>query len=96
MITKENKLTWLEANVLNDLAHGLTTTQIAAKRGLIAALGERCVNELYAKLGATSHQNLIAKAYIRGFIDESAFDATFVAAVAPVAQRKYRNTSCFP
>jgi hypothetical protein len=51
------------------------------------------VNEIYGKLGATSHQNLIAKAFIRGFIGESAFDAAVTASLA-LAER--RAMSCFP
>jgi len=43
---------------------------------------EDCVNELYAKMGATSRQNLIAKAFVRGYIDEDAFDAAVIASVA--------------
>lgn len=93
MITNDNELTSLEANVLSDLAYGLTTTQIAAKRSMSSALSECCVSELYAKLGATSRQNLIAKAFIRGFIDEPAFDA---AVIASLAQAERRPTSCFP
>ena len=80
-------------NVLRDLATGLTATQIAAKRSLSIPFSECCVSELYAKLGATSRQNLIAKAFVRGFIDESAFDA---AVIASVAQGECRPTSCFP
>jgi DNA-binding NarL/FixJ family response regulator len=93
VITNDNELTSLEANVLSDLAYGLAPAQIAAKRGLSLVLSECCVNEIYGKLGATSHQNLIAKAFIRGFIGESAFDAAVTASLA-LAER--RAMSCFP
>lgn len=93
MITDESELTALEVNVLRDLAYGLATAQIAAKRGLSPTLGADCVNELYAKLGASSRQNLMAKAFVRGFIDEAAFDA---AVLASFTQAECRPTSCFP
>jgi DNA-binding NarL/FixJ family response regulator len=93
LITNEGELTALEVNVLRDLAYGLTATQIAAKRSLSRALSEDCVNELHAKLGASSRQNLIAKAFVRGYIDEAAFD---VAVLASLAQAECRPTSCFP
>ena len=93
MITDESELTALEVSVLRDLAYGLATTQIAAKRSLSARLSEDCVNELYVKLGASTRQNLIVKAFVRGFIDEAAFDAAFTASIAQVESRP---TSCFP
>ena len=93
MITNDHELTSLEVNVLRDLTHGLTTAQIAAKRSLNITFIEDCVKELYAKIGATSRQNLIVKAFVRGFIDEAAFDA---AVIASVAQAECRPTSCFP
>jgi DNA-binding NarL/FixJ family response regulator len=93
LITNESELTALQVNVLQDLAHGLAPSQIAAKRSLSAPLSEDCVNELYVKLGASSRQNLIAKAYVRGFIDEAAFDA---AVMASITQDECRQTSCFP
>jgi DNA-binding NarL/FixJ family response regulator len=93
LITNESELTALEANVLRDLAYGLAASQIAEKRKLSPTLSEECVNELYAKLGASSRQNLIVKAFVRGFIDEAAFDAAFTASIA---QAEIRPTSCFP
>jgi len=63
------------------------------KARLSLVLSKCCVNEIYAKLGATSHQNLIAKAFIRGFIGELAFDAAVTASLA-LAER--RAMSCFP
>ena len=93
LITNDNELTSLEANVLRDLTYGLTTTQIAAKRSLSITFSEDCVNALYAKIGATSRQNLIVKAFVRGFIDEAAFDA---AVITSVAQVERRPTGCFP
>lgn len=93
MITNESELSALEVNVLRDLAYGLGPSQIAAKRSLSAPLSEDCVHDLYAKFGASSRQNLIAKAFVRGFIDEAAFDA---AVTASLAQAECRETSCFP
>jgi len=93
LITNDNELTSLEVAVLGDLAYGLTTAQIAAKRSLSVAFSEECVNELSAKLGAMSRQNLIAKAFVRGLIDEAAFDA---AVIASGAHAERRATSCFP
>lgn len=93
MITSDNELTSLEANVLRDLAYGLTTSEIAAKRGISTGFIEDCVNDLYGKLGASSRQNLIVKAFIRGFIDEAAFDAAVTASVTDV---ELRPMGCFP
>ena len=93
MITNDNELTSLEVNVLRDLTYGLTTSQIAAKRGLSITFSEDCVNELYAKIGATSRQNLIVKAFVRGFIDEAAFDTAVITSVSQVDRRP---TGCFP
>jgi DNA-binding NarL/FixJ family response regulator len=93
LITNESELTALEMNVLRDLAYGLATSQIAEKRSLSPTLSEDCVNGVYVKLGASSRQNLIVKAFVRGFIDEAAFDAAFTASVAHV---EHRPTSCFP
>jgi DNA-binding NarL/FixJ family response regulator len=93
LITNESELTVLEMNVLRDLAYGLATSQIAEKRNLSTGLSEDCVNGVYVKLGASSRQNLIVKAFVRGFIDEAAFDAAFTASVARIENR---TTSCFP
>lgn len=93
LITNNDELTSLEVNVLRDLTYGLTTTQIAIKRSLSVTLCECYVNDLYAKLGATSPQNLIVKAFVRGFIDESAFDTAVIASVGEVESRPM---GCFP
>jgi DNA-binding NarL/FixJ family response regulator len=93
LITNESELTALEANVLRDLAYGLAASQIAEKRKLSPTLSEDCVNDLYVKLGASSRQNLIVKAFVRGFIDEAAFDAAFTASVARI---ELRAASRFP
>jgi DNA-binding NarL/FixJ family response regulator len=92
LITDDSELTSLERKVLTDLAYGLATDQIVAKRSLSLTLIEGCVNALYEKLGATSRHNLIVKAFVRGFIDDAAFDV----AVAFVAQPEQRPTGCFP
>ena len=92
MITNDSELTSLERKVLTDLAYGLATEQIAAKRNLSMTVSEDCVNALYEKLGATTRHNLIVKAFVRGFIDDAAFDV----AVAFVEQPEQRPTGCFP
>ncbi|GAC1414190.1 MAG: hypothetical protein NVS2B17_32680 [Candidatus Velthaea sp.] len=89
------ELTPLEEKILNDLAYGLSKDQISAKRDLSHNRTERCVTDVYAKLGAASRQNLITKAFVHGLLDESEFDAAVAVSVA-VAPAQRRPAGCFP
>jgi DNA-binding NarL/FixJ family response regulator len=93
MITSDTEPTSLEKLVLRDLAYGLTSPEIAEKHDLSVTVVTRSVNELSAKLGATTRQSLLVKAFVRGYIDESAFDAGLT---GKVARNSVRSTSCFP
>lgn len=69
-ITVEGLLTAVEADVLRDVAAGLTNKQIAAKQGRRVQMVDRHLTHVYAKLdvqGRGSHRVLAARWWWENF-----------------------------